>query len=532
MNNTKRYKCPYCDKRPTREQMIGHIERLHYDLLPEGFSPLRMTFHIVNKRDIKYRRPCRICHKGTHWDEKKGRYDFLCGSKSCHDSWVQNMDITMGDKKGAFRPTSTPEGLEKMLSARKISNKYKWSDGTIKTYVGSYEGNTLKFMDKIMNCKSEDVQCPGPILEYYMDDKKHYYMTDIYFIPYRLIIEVKDGGSNPNTNPSLSETRRKSVAKEEHVIKNTDYNYLKLTDNDLSQLLAVFADLKMHLIDKDISRVIHVNENMTPMDMAPIVGTNDIVVVQYKANNTFAGDSDFAISDSIKFDTVFLRNSVGELKKTTKTIFENCDYTPYLVKDIKDKISPIIKENLNKFVPNNFIYETVFGHELYSEDQIIFENNAIEIIDFYKEQSNIHESVERIIKDDTTIVTESLFNKSKSKTDIFLDTANKWLNSIGYHDIIFKICGGFKRRFNTGKINKMAFVVSYKKIGNNFNRGKKDKDELKKDRLYLFIQKYLREDSNLEKFRNYMNSHTDLDIKRIQKPSSPLGAYIIIFTKR
>lgn len=530
--NTKRYKCPYCEKRVTREQMVGHIERNHYDLLPEEFSPLRMTFHVVNKRDIKYRRPCRICHKGTHWDEKKARYDFLCGSKSCHDSWVQNMDATMGDKKGAFRPTSSPEGLEKMLSARKISNKYKWSDNTIKTYVGSYEGNALKFMDKVMNCKSEDVQCPGPILEYYMDGKKHYYMTDIYFIPYKLIIEVKDGGSNPNTNPSLSETRRKSAAKEEHIIKNTDYNYLKLTDNDLSQLLSVFADLKMHLIDNDISRVIHVNENMTSMDIAPMVGANDVVVVQYKSNNALGGEiSDFALSDSIKFDTVFLRNSIGELKKTTKTIFENCDYTPYLVKDIKDKISPIIKENLDKFVSNNFIYETVFGCELYSEDQILFENNATEIMDFYKEQLNIQDSIENIIKEDITVVSESLFSRNKSKTDIFCDNANKWLESLGYNDITFKIYGGFKKKFNAGEINKMAFKISYKNLGNNFKKMRKNLKELKDDHLYLFVQKYLRSDSSLERFKSYMNKHTDLNIQRIQKPSS-LGGYIIIFTKK
>lgn len=400
MASEKHYKCPYCEKRFTRIQMIGHLERNHMDELPEEFTPLRMTFHIVNKRDIKYRRGCRICNLGTDWDEKKGRYDFLCGKKSCHDEWVRRMDKNMGDKKGKYRPTATPEGLEKMLASRSISHKYKWSDGTEKVYTGSYEGSTLTCFDKVLHCKSEEVQCPGPVLKYTLDGKEHYYITDIYFIPYNLIIEVKDGGSNPNTNPSLAETRRKKLAKEEYIIKHTNYNYLRLTDNDLSQLLAVFGDLKLHLVDNDPSRVIHVNENMTGMDMAPMVGTNDVVIVQYKPQNTvFADDNiEYAISDSPKFDTMFARNSIGELKKTDKKLLLHCNYTPFVVKNVKDKVSIALADNLGKFVSESFIYETVFDHIVYTPDQILYEKSATAIDDFYQKQQRISESIEKMIK--------------------------------------------------------------------------------------------------------------------------------------
>lgn len=540
MSSGKKYKCPYCEKRLTREQMVGHIERQHEDLLPEGFTPLRMTFHVVNKKDIRYKRPCRICQKGTNWDEKKGRYDFLCGSKQCHDAWVENMDKTMGDKKGKFRPTATAEGLEKMLAARRISNKYKWSDGTIKVYTGSYEGNALKYLDKVLDCKSEDVQCPGPVIKYMLDGKEHLYITDIYYIPYNLIIEVKDGGSNPNTNPGFAETRRKSMAKEEHIIKNTDYNYLKLTDNNLSQLLAVFADLKMHLVDNNISRVIHVNENMTGMDIAPIVGPNDIVVVNYHSNNVFADDSDYAIADSPKFDTVFVRNSIGELKKTDKNIFMECDYTPYLVKNVKDRVSNIIKENLNKFIPENFIYEAVFEHELYSTDQIIFEESATEIQDFYQEQSKINEYIkESIYKEDKMsnrdrleenfidedIITE-MFGKEKSKTQIFIDAANEWLKSINFGMLTFKTYGGFKYKFNSGKLNKMGFNVAYKKMTDNFKVTRKNLKEIKDDDLYKFTSNGF---FDLNKLKSYVNKHTNLNIKNIKKLSK--GAILIITNK-
>lgn len=261
MSSSRKYTCPYCKKLRTRDQLPGHLERNHLDVLPEGFTPLRMTFHIVNKKPLTYTRPCRICGGPTQWDEHKGRYNFLCGKKSCHDAWVKKMQETMGDKMGSNRPTSTKEGLAKMLAARKISGTYKFQDGGEHSYVGDYEYETLKFMDQVMNIKSEDITTPGPFLEYQWEGKTHYYIPDMYYIPYNLIIEVKDGGKNPNNNKAMSEVRRRSIAKEKFIIEHTDYNYLKLTDKDFSQLLSVFADLKMHMIDNDKSRVVHINED-------------------------------------------------------------------------------------------------------------------------------------------------------------------------------------------------------------------------------------------------------------------------------
>lgn len=261
MSTPRKYSCPWCKRSRTRDQLPGHIERNHMDMLPEGFTPLRATFHIVNKKPWDYTRPCRICGGATDWDEHKGRYNFLCNKKSCHDAWVQHMHEMMGDKEGSNRPTATKEGLEKMLAARKISGKYKFKDGGEKSYVGSYEKETLKFMDQVLEVKSEDVMTPGPVLEYQYEGKKHYYIPDIMYIPYNLIIEVKDGGKNPNNNKAMSEVRKRSLAKEKFIIDHTDYNYLKLTDKDFSQLLYVFADLKMHMIEDNKERVIHVNEN-------------------------------------------------------------------------------------------------------------------------------------------------------------------------------------------------------------------------------------------------------------------------------
>ena len=58
----------------------------------------------------------------------------------------------------------------------------------------------------------------------------------------------------------MPDYRAKQIAKEKYIIKHTNYNYLRLTNNNLNQLLAVFANLKMQMVENTGERVIHVNE--------------------------------------------------------------------------------------------------------------------------------------------------------------------------------------------------------------------------------------------------------------------------------
>lgn len=254
-----RFRCPYCSKTFEREPLIQHVADEHDDMIPEGYSALRVVFDSINKYPIGYNGKCTECGGPTGWDEKKGRYNRQCNKKSCHESYLRKFETNMNNKTGVTRISSTPEGQEKMLANRRISGTYKFQNGVSKTYTGSYELKALEFMDKIMNINPDDLMCPGPVLYYPYEGKDHIYITDFYYIPYNLVIEVKDGGKNPNKR-DMPEYRAKQIAKEEYLIKNTNYNYLRLTDNDLSQLLTVFMDLKLQLVENTGERVIHVNE--------------------------------------------------------------------------------------------------------------------------------------------------------------------------------------------------------------------------------------------------------------------------------
>ena len=59
----------------------------------------------------------------------------------------------------------------------------------------------------------------------------------------------------------MIEYRNKTTAKEKWIINKTNYNYIRLTDNDLSQLMSIFFELKMAYLDSNnTERIIRINE--------------------------------------------------------------------------------------------------------------------------------------------------------------------------------------------------------------------------------------------------------------------------------
>lgn len=399
----KYFECPYCKKKKERVDLIRHIEKKHPDMVPEGFTPTRIVFNYINYNDLNYNGKCVVCGGPSDWDEKKAKYNRICNNPECKKKFNNSSRNNLYRTKGVYSMCDTPEGLEKLLSNRKISGVYTFSDGVEKSYVGSYEKKALMFFDKVVEARSEDIDTPGPVLEYVFNGEKHIYISDIYYAPYNLLIEVKDGGDKPNTR-NMPEYRAKQIAKEKHIIENTKYNYLRLTNNDFSQILEVLADLKMQLVDKSYDRVIHINENMfaAAQGMIPPVNLSNVYVINYKNRNTFIDDneSDIAVSDSPKFSTVFYRGKDGLLTKGDQSVLEDCDYDVYLIKGRKDIFESNIKGRVNTFIPKGFLYESVFEKKMYSHDQIRFEPLAEETIDLFNAIKEFNEMTKNYIKKD------------------------------------------------------------------------------------------------------------------------------------
>lgn len=405
-NYVKTYKCPFCESRFTRDKLVDHIDTKHENEIPEGFTAFRYVFHYVNKRPLDYHGICTECKGPTDWDEERGRYKRQCNKKACHDSYVAKFEKNMIRTKGVTRISSTQEGQIKMLQNRKISGTYTFSNGETKTYTGEYERKTLEFMDKYLNIDPNDLMSPGPILEYKYKGTTHFYITDFYYQPYNLIIEVKDGGKNPNKR-NMPEYRAKQIEKENFIIKHTNYNYIRLTDNDLKQLVKVFLDLKYQMVENTGERVIHINEEyltefMGMVKYMPVIGMNQndqsVFIRNYMQNNVFSGEDinkyEMAISNSYKFDTLF-RLKEGTLIKQTleeakadglafdNRVFEatlpdnDANYwksMDLLIGECKlDEVSDSIDFSL---------YESIFGKKQYTPDQIMAESSVKELPSF------------------------------------------------------------------------------------------------------------------------------------------------------
>lgn len=415
-----RYKCPYCDKRYTREELIDHVSEEHEDLIPIGYTPFRIVFNSVNKKPLDYNGICTECKGPTKWDEAKGRYDRQCQKPSCKISYLRRFENNMMRTKGVTRISSTPEGQEKMLSHRKISGTYKFQNGAEKTYTGTYELKALHFMDKVMNINPDDLLSPGPVLNYQYNGENHFYITDFYYQPYNLVIEVKDGGTRPNKR-EMPEYRAKQIEKEKYIIKNTNYNYLRLTDNDLSQLLSVFADLKLQMVENTGERVIHINEAMNALTSGYIPGISDtdsVYIVNYMKNNVFSGEleSGYGISDSCKLENFITRNKEGILSKAPSNFLENCTYSVYMVKMSPEEVSAKLAPFMETFVEDGFIYEAIFGKKLYTYDQINLEENAYPVMSYSEAMRMISEAARNYCLGKSKDVNVSLFSENSVMT--------------------------------------------------------------------------------------------------------------------
>lgn len=366
----RKYKCPYCDYKGTRNELIDHVDDMHSSLLPEGYTAARAIYDFINKKNYGI---CMICKSKVYkWNDKINRYYNICDNAKCRkivrERALKN-HIKIYNKPHLL---NDPEQQEKMLAARKISGTYTFSDGGKVTYTGSYEKKCLEFMDQVMEIPSKDIQAPGPILKYRYEGKEHFWITDIYYIPANLLIEVKDGGSNPN-NRSMPSYREKQIAKETMITDLGTFNYIRLTNNDFSQLLDIFADMKnAALTDQNSSPTIHVNEEVGGL---PANKPSEAYIVPFGMNNVFDG---FAYADSEDENIVYPTEE--GLKTMNPSEFENkfnVGCRLYYNGDDKDEKIRCIREyigNVKKVHPTMFV-EMITGKKCTGYQDLFFCNN-------------------------------------------------------------------------------------------------------------------------------------------------------------
>lgn len=386
----KTYKCPFCDYRGEKNDLASHIDEKHHDMIPENFTGSRMVFNLVNK---KTHGVCVVCKKPTDWNENTRKYSRLCNNPKCRVELRKTYETNMIRVHNTTTLLDDPEHQQKMLANRSISGKYRFKNGQEHTYTGSYEKKALEFFDNVLNADPKDIIAPGPTIEYEFQGKKLKWITDILYIPYNLIIEVKDGGSNPN-NRNMDTYRSKQIAKEKMITSLGTYNYLRLTDNNFSQLLEVMAELKAQMMDdsEDNKKVIiKINESTIEEACDPggmPVGMNNgpnsrPFIVQYNYRNTFTDDVEgFALTKDL-IDSKLLRvDENGNFVVEDQSFLEGRKFNIYkyigdmtrykaLLNEAVGK-KPIAKTGKDLY---DYIYKNLSPYQVLSNDQIEYDDN-------------------------------------------------------------------------------------------------------------------------------------------------------------
>ena len=311
-------------------------------MIPQDYTSARFVFNYINKKDHG---SCVVCGGETEWKEENWKYARLCKNPKCKEALSKKADENCKKKTGKTprELLLDPEHQNKMLKGRRISGVYTFQDGGKRDYVGSYEKNILEFYDKFLNKKSDEIQTPGPVIEYMYKGEKHFWITDIYDITGNLAMDVKDGGDNPNTR-DMKDYREKQIAKEKAITEQGQYNYLRLTNNNFEQLIQILSDLKMMMIDDTVKNhtISMINEYTALGAINPVIGSSGNYIVNYGVNGVFTGQAytnDKALSKLYKIED-------GKVKrKNTKEFLQEYDYQLYEYND--DKNIEIERKNIS-----------------------------------------------------------------------------------------------------------------------------------------------------------------------------------------
>jgi len=252
-------KCPICTKTFLNEEGLEtHINKKHYEQL-NGISSKQFLFNLRNKKDsgrcIMYEK-VKSCKINTTFNEKTGKYNRICDNPVCKEEYVKEFKNRMKKKYGSEHLLNDPKKQREMLSQRRISGEYVWSDGTKFLYTGTYEKEFLKFMDLLVEWPSYDIISPAPInVKYDYENETLFYIPDFYIPTLNLIIEIK------GTNGHYEERDREKQLTKDKALNDSSFNYLKILDKDYNSFIVGLRKNIWKVKEKD--RVLKENSEIT-----------------------------------------------------------------------------------------------------------------------------------------------------------------------------------------------------------------------------------------------------------------------------
>lgn len=255
MQKVKYFKCPHCGVKFQSLQVWGnHVKNKHPDLIPEGWSYARYFYYIQTG---KKHGNCVICKNPTEWNEATQKYERFCRNEVCKQAYRNQFKNRMIGRYGKVHLLDDPEQQRKMLAHKKISGTYTFLDGIKVTYTGTYELDFLRFLDRFLHFKGNDIMMPSPHTYYYdyINDQdkehegRHFYIPDAYIPSLNLEVEIKQ---TTNMHPKLLQIDKvKELQKDAMMSTRDDVHYIKITEKDYTEFIRYLSELSMEIPDRE-----------------------------------------------------------------------------------------------------------------------------------------------------------------------------------------------------------------------------------------------------------------------------------------
>lgn len=241
-------KCPICEKKfKSKEYLVAHIERVHKNQIPKGWSASRYENYLRTNKDHG---SCIVCQEDTEWNESTWKYNRICNNKKCHNEVAKKAKKNMIGKYGKVHLLNDPDMQRKMIYAKRTSGTYIWSTDTKKEYPQHYasqvEKSFLEMLDAFLNLDPSDVESPSPHTYIYKyDGKEHQYIPDHYIRSLNLEIEIKEPEDNQNMHPKIQAVDKVKEKIKDELMESIDaVNYIKINGTNYSRFFALFTKLK------------------------------------------------------------------------------------------------------------------------------------------------------------------------------------------------------------------------------------------------------------------------------------------------
>lgn len=374
MSSNKKFICPLCREKFTSLSGIhDHINEDHSESIPPGYDAARYYYYLLTEKTSG---KCIVCGKPTNWNPSTNKYKRFCEDPKCKQEYRKTFEKRMFQKHGKVSLLNDPDHQRKMLASRSISGKYEWSDGTFKTYTGTYEKDFAQMLDVFMNFDSDDVEMPSPhTYEYIYQGEKKFYIPDAYIYSLNLEIEIKESDNMHHKIQAVDRVKEK--LKDDVLLSQKNVHYIKILDKKYDDFFKYLMKRKEDF--KDINKV-DLNNKPVKESCSDIVTevnylkNSDDIYFNYdnflnnKSNMLFitglsgSGKSTLAKQLTREYDAIYI-----ELDLFCPVVFEHILNNKQYRKPIDARYQQIILEYINtklkKYIKLNSKKEYIFDYK-------------------------------------------------------------------------------------------------------------------------------------------------------------------------